>query len=218
MDLAASNSRIFSATGCSDAATVVAGGGVIVSLACSLAGSTAGVAGAAAIGAGAGAGAAGTAAVSAGFSVSEGCAATDFSVSFEASGTEAVVSALKSLAVGGAISAGSGFGTAASIASSEALSFGDGDCAKADGAETVTPVTVGETVDSLTEITEGIAEGDLVQVTAFTPGAGNGTGGTGPSGTLPGGGTLPDGFELPEGFDPSQMGGGFPGGTTGGTR
>ncbi|MFB2580699.1 efflux RND transporter periplasmic adaptor subunit [Herbiconiux sp. P15] len=90
----------------------------------------------------------------------------------------------------------------------------------AEGTETVTPVTVGETVDSLTEITEGIAEGDLVQVTSFTPGSGN-------SGTMPGGGELPDGFELPEGFDPSQMGGGgagFPGGAggtggvTGGTQ
>ncbi|WP_368498418.1 efflux RND transporter periplasmic adaptor subunit [Herbiconiux sp. A18JL235] len=88
----------------------------------------------------------------------------------------------------------------------------------ADGAETVTTVAVGETSGSLTEITAGIAEGDEVQVTLFTPGQGDtGTGGSsnqGGSGGFPGGGTLP------EGFDPSQMGGAgggqFPGGTTGG--
>ena len=89
------------------------------------------------------------------------------------------------------------------------------------GTETTTTVTVGETVGTLTEITGGLAEGDLVKVTLFTPGSGNsGTGLDGVTG-FPGGG------ELPEGFDPSQFTGGtggfpsggtggFPGGTTGG--
>ncbi|TAJ49201.1 MAG: biotin/lipoyl-binding protein [Herbiconiux sp.] len=85
----------------------------------------------------------------------------------------------------------------------------------ADGNETTTTVTVGETVGTLTEITGGIAEGDLVAVSLFTPGSGNGGTGTG-TGTGTGG--FPGGGTLPEGFDPSQLpsGGQFPGGTTGG--
>ncbi len=85
-----------------------------------------------------------------------------------------------------------------------------------DGAETETAVTVGETSGSLTEITGGLAEGDQVQVTVFTPGQGNsGTGGGSGQGGFSG---FPGGGTLPEGFDPSQMGGAgggqFPGGTT----
>lgn len=81
----------------------------------------------------------------------------------------------------------------------------------AQGTETTKTVTVGETVGTLTEITDGLAEGDLVQVTMFTPGAGDGTGssGSGGTGTSEQGGTVPfpGGGTLPEGFDPSQMGG-----------
>jgi macrolide-specific efflux system membrane fusion protein len=68
----------------------------------------------------------------------------------------------------------------------------------ADGAETTKTVTVGETVGTLTEITEGLAEGDLVKVTVFTP-SGDGSGGAGTGtdrGTMTGrfpGGTLPEG-------------------------
>ncbi len=85
----------------------------------------------------------------------------------------------------------------------------------ADGNETPTTVTVGETAGTLTEITAGIAEGDMVVVTTFTPGSGNG-GGQG-TGGFPGG-ELPEGVTLPDGFDPSQFTGGgqLPGGTTGG--
>ncbi len=95
-----------------------------------------------------------------------------------------------------------------------------------DGNETSTSVTVGETVGTLTEITEGLAEGDLVKVTVFTPGSGNsGTGTEGGTGQFPGGGT----GTLPEGFDPSQLpsggtgtggfgGGQAPTGQTGGSR
>jgi len=89
----------------------------------------------------------------------------------------------------------------------------------ADGNETTTTVTVGETVGTLTEITAGLAEGDLVAVTTFTPGAGNsGTGGMGGTGTQQGTGTFPGGGTMPQGFDPSQMSGGgqMPGGTTSG--
>jgi macrolide-specific efflux system membrane fusion protein len=82
------------------------------------------------------------------------------------------------------------------------------------GAETTKAVTVGETVGTLTEITDGLAEGDLVKVVVFTPSGDGGSGG----GTVqvPGGGQLPDGFDpsqlpgggqLPDGFDPSQLGG-----------
>ncbi|MGA1836100.1 biotin/lipoyl-binding protein [Herbiconiux sp. 11R-BC] len=80
------------------------------------------------------------------------------------------------------------------------------------GAETTTTVTVGETVGTLTEITAGLAEGDLVKVTVFTPGSGNSGTGTGSGSGFPGGtGEFPSGGTFP--------GGTFPGGTggTGGT-
>ncbi len=82
----------------------------------------------------------------------------------------------------------------------------------ADGTKTETAVTVGETSDNLTEITDGLAVGDEVLVASFTPGSGNqGTGGfpggdgTFPTdGTFPGGGTPPDGFTPPSGTAPGQ--------------
>jgi len=61
----------------------------------------------------------------------------------------------------------------------------------ADGNEVSTPVTVGATAGNLTEITEGLAEGDEVVVATFTPGTGNTGTGTGAgidTGTFPGGG------------------------------
>jgi len=87
-----------------------------------------------------------------------------------------------------------------------------------DGSTTEQAVETGETSGQLVEITSGLSEGDTVQYTTFTPGAGRGQG-TG------GQGQLPEGFDpsqvrgggqggLPEGFDPSQMG--VPGGGRGG--
>ncbi|WP_310794891.1 efflux RND transporter periplasmic adaptor subunit [Cnuibacter physcomitrellae] len=78
-----------------------------------------------------------------------------------------------------------------------------------DGTETVTTVEVGETSGNLVEITSGLAEGDMVEVTVFTPGSTGGQQGTGGgTGTFPGGGmdgTFPGGGALPGG-------GSFPGG------
>ena len=54
----------------------------------------------------------------------------------------------------------------------------------ADGNEASTPVTVGATIGNLTEITEGLAEGDEVVMATFTPGDGN-EGTTGPGGEAP---------------------------------
>ncbi|WP_426310610.1 efflux RND transporter periplasmic adaptor subunit [Cellulosimicrobium sp. E-16] len=82
-----------------------------------------------------------------------------------------------------------------------------------DGSTSERVVETGETSGQSVEIVSGLAEGDTVQYTAFTPGAGRGQvgeqGGTGGQGfpegfdpsQLPGGGQ-----GLPEGFDPSQMG------------
>lgn len=82
--------------------------------------------------------------------------------------------------------------------------------AGADGAEVETPVTVGETVGDLTEIVEGLAEGDEVLVTVATQSEQGGQTGTGER-------TMPEGF--PTDFDPSQMQPGempqMPGGTDG---
>jgi len=70
----------------------------------------------------------------------------------------------------------------------------------ADGNEVETAVTVGETVGSLTEIVDGLAEGDEVVVTVFTPAGGTNDSGTFemPSGELPTG-------EMPSGEMPSNM-------------
>jgi macrolide-specific efflux system membrane fusion protein len=76
--------------------------------------------------------------------------------------------------------------------------------AAADGTEVSTPVTVGDTVGQLTEITSGLAEGDevLVRVVQQTTQQVTGTQDTGTRGQVPGGFTP---GQLPEGFDPNQL-------------
>ena len=73
----------------------------------------------------------------------------------------------------------------------------------ADGSETTTAVTVGETTGSSVEITDGLVEGDEVLVTIVrqsTDQTRSGqTGQTGQSGEFPGGGTMPDGSTFPGG-------------------
>src|SRR5258705_8892730 len=135
-------SRRRSATGWSAGATVLTLTG---SLAGSVAGAVAVAAGGAAVAASLAAGAvtvsAGLASVfgSAAFAVASG--SFGFATAFAASGTVAVVSVLKSPMVGGGTLAGSGRGTAASIASSAALARGVGDwAARAEGADTVRKV------------------------------------------------------------------------------
>lgn len=79
---------------------------------------------------------------------------------------------------------------------------------EADGTQVETPVTTGETADDLTEITEGLAEGDSVVLAVFTPRATQDGGGQqsfplpgdgdmvfqgGPGGMVPGGGTVQGG-------------------------
>lgn len=89
----------------------------------------------------------------------------------------------------------------------------------ADGSTVTTAVTVGETSGNLVEITEGLAEGDEVLVTSFSPrasgsgGSGDGSGDTG-QGQFPGGGEMPD-FSSGQMPDMSQMQGGFQGGGNG---
>lgn len=84
-----------------------------------------------------------------------------------------------------------------------------------DGTTSEQVVETGETSGQTVEIVSGLSEGDTVQYTAFTPGAGREQGSTGEEG-------LPEGFDpsqlpmggqgFPEGFDPSQTGGGQGGG------
>ncbi len=74
----------------------------------------------------------------------------------------------------------------------------------ADGNEVETAVTVGETVGDVTEITDGLAEGDEVVVAVVT------RTNDGEDNPQQGGMQFPEGFDpsrmqLPEGFDPSQM-------------
>lgn len=74
----------------------------------------------------------------------------------------------------------------------------------ADGNEVETAVTIGETVGDVTEITEGLAEGDEVVVAVVTRTS------DGEDTPQQGGMQFPDGFDpsqlqLPEGFDPTQM-------------
>src|SRR6185295_15039816 len=122
-------SRRRSATGWSAGATVLTFTG---SLAGSAAGAVAVAAGGAAVAASLAAGA---------VTVSAGLGSAGFSIVFAVSGTVAVVSILKSLAVGGGTFAGSGRGTAASIASSAALARGVVDwAASAEVADTVRKV------------------------------------------------------------------------------
>lgn len=75
------------------------------------------------------------------------------------------------------------------------------------GKSVKTTVTVGETVGQLTEITKGLAAGDKVAETVFTPGTGNTGTGTGTRGNFTGG----------EGGTGTAPGGGTFGGTRGGT-
>src|SRR5829696_5212582 len=124
-------SRRRSATGWSAGATVLTFTG-------SLAGSAAG---AVAVEAGGAAVAASLAAGAGAVTTSAGLGAAGFSIAFAASGTVAVVSILKSPMVGGGTLAGSGRGTAASIASSAALARGVVDwAASAEVADTVRKV------------------------------------------------------------------------------
>ncbi|GIG35984.1 efflux RND transporter periplasmic adaptor subunit [Cellulomonas pakistanensis] len=88
----------------------------------------------------------------------------------------------------------------------------------ADGATVSTAVTVGETSGTMIEITEGLAEGDEVLVTTFSPrtsGSGDGSGDT-EQGQFPGGGEMPD-LSSGERPDFSQLPGGgqMPGGGNG---
>lgn len=79
---------------------------------------------------------------------------------------------------------------------------------EADGTQVETPVTTGETADNLTEITDGLAEGDAVVLAVFTPRATQDGGGQqsfpvpgdgdmvfqgGPGGVAPDGGTFQGG-------------------------
>jgi macrolide-specific efflux system membrane fusion protein len=79
---------------------------------------------------------------------------------------------------------------------------------EADGTQVETPVTTGETADDLTEITDGLTEGDSVVLAVFTPRATQDGGGQqsfpvpgegdmvfqgGPGGVAPGGGTFQGG-------------------------
>jgi multidrug efflux pump subunit AcrA (membrane-fusion protein) len=88
----------------------------------------------------------------------------------------------------------------------------------ADGEQVSTVVTVGETSGTMVEITDGLAEGDEVLVTTFTPGAGSGSGSGDDTqqGQMPemGSGEMPDfsSGEMPGG---GQMGGGQMGGSNG---
>lgn len=62
------------------------------------------------------------------------------------------------------------------------------DVQAADGTTSTVDVTVGETSGNLTEITEGLAEGDEVVLAVFTPGSGGTGRDTQQQGELPGGG------------------------------
>jgi len=73
----------------------------------------------------------------------------------------------------------------------------------ADGKTVEVPVTTGETSGNLTEITEGLAEGDEVVLATFTPGSG----GTGRQNQNQQGGDLPGGGQFPEGGFPGAPGG-----------
>jgi macrolide-specific efflux system membrane fusion protein len=84
-----------------------------------------------------------------------------------------------------------------------------------DGKNVTTPVTVGEVVGQLTQITKGLASGDQVVVRVTLPPTSGGTGSTGTNrqgGFAPGSGQFPGG-----GFGRSGgTGGGTGGGTSGG--
>ena len=91
----------------------------------------------------------------------------------------------------------------------------------ADGEQVTTVVTVGETSGTMTEITEGLSEGDEVLVTTFTPAGGGSSSESGDTeqGQMPGmgSGEMPDfsSGEMPD-FSGGQMpGGGQMGGSNG---
>ncbi|WP_454050776.1 efflux RND transporter periplasmic adaptor subunit [Cellulomonas sp. Marseille-Q8402] len=85
----------------------------------------------------------------------------------------------------------------------------------ADGETVTTAVTVGETSGNTVEITDGLAEGDEVLVTTFSPRASGTEEGT-TDRQLPGGGELPDvgSGEMPD-FSQLPGGGQAPGGSNG---
>lgn len=77
-----------------------------------------------------------------------------------------------------------------------------------DGTTSTVTVTTGETSGTVTEITDGLSEGDQVQVTTYARSS-TGTGSTDENqqGTFPGGGELPGGGEMPGGGQFFQNGG-----------
>jgi macrolide-specific efflux system membrane fusion protein len=89
----------------------------------------------------------------------------------------------------------------------------------ADGEQVTTVVTVGETSGTLVEITSGLAEGDEVLVTVFTPGTGGSGSGddsgdsTQQQGGFPGGGDFSG--EMPDMSGGMPGGGQMPGGSNG---
>ncbi len=85
----------------------------------------------------------------------------------------------------------------------------------ADGEQVTTAVTTGETSGTLVEITDGLAEGDEVLVTTFTPGASGSTSEDGRQQGF-GEGQVPDfsGGEMPD-FSQLPGGGQMPGGSNG---
>lgn len=88
-----------------------------------------------------------------------------------------------------------------------------------DGSVSEHVVETGDSSGSMVEVVSGLAEGETVSYTVFTPRAGQSEDGERPQGGFPEGG-FPEDFDpsqlpgggFPEGFDPSQLpGGGFPG-------
>ncbi|WP_292653366.1 efflux RND transporter periplasmic adaptor subunit [Nocardioides sp.] len=90
-----------------------------------------------------------------------------------------------------------------------------------DGKTVKTAVSIGEVYGTTTEITDGLADGDTVEIEGFTRpgggtsgsgnqerGRGGGFGGEGQTRQMPGGGQRPGGGQMPGGGAPGQMGGG----------
>ncbi|HEY0217884.1 MAG TPA: efflux RND transporter periplasmic adaptor subunit [Cellulomonas sp.] len=87
----------------------------------------------------------------------------------------------------------------------------------ADGDQVTTAVTVGETSGTLVEITDGLAEGDEVLVTTFTPGAGTSGGSGSDSGYSTQQGGFPGGGDFSGEMPDMSSGGGMPAGGPGGS-
>jgi RND family efflux transporter MFP subunit len=68
-----------------------------------------------------------------------------------------------------------------------------------DGETVRTTVEIGEAFGMTTEVTSGLAEGDVVQIPGFTAPAGGGNGENGDNPEFPGGGQLPGGGQPPAG-------------------